>query len=150
MPWAPGAESRNRGDNWLLEQLSIVNPDGSLNGDGVWRPGAREETRLKFKLDVGSVEKMLNRLGYPEAVRRGQGNLEGSSCGRAADGLASAQPDGKMEVRVTSGQFTQLEPGVGRLLGVLSLQALPRRITLDFRDVFSEGFAFDRISGSIG
>src|SRR5690606_15043324 len=38
----------------------------------------------------------------------------------------------------------------GRLLGVLSLQALPRRITLDFRDVFSEGFAFDRISGSIG
>jgi uncharacterized protein YhdP len=54
-----------------------------------------------------------------------------------------------MEVRVTSGQFAQLEPGVGRLLGVLSLQALPRRITLDFRDVFSEGFAFDRISGSI-
>ncbi len=32
---------------------------------------------------------------------------------------------------------------------MLSLQALPRRITLDFRDVFSEGFAFDRISGSI-
>jgi len=30
---------------------------------------------------------------------------------------------------------------------VLSLQALPRRITLDFRDVFSEGFAFDRITG---
>ena len=40
-------------------------------------------------------------------------------------------------------------PYVSCLLGVLSLQALPRRITLDFRDVFSEGFAFDRISGSI-
>ena len=31
---------------------------------------------------------------------------------------------------------------------MLSLQALPRRISLDFRDVFSEGFAFDAIDGS--
>ncbi len=37
---------------------------------------------------------------------------------------------------------------MGRLLGVLSLQALPRRITLDFRDVFSEGFAFDSVTGA--
>ena len=141
----------NRGDNWLLEQLSIVNPDGSLIGDGVWRPGAREETRLKFKLDVGSVEKMLSRLGYPEAVRRGQGSLEGQLVWKGPPtALHLPSLTGKMEVRVTSGQFTQLEPGVGRLLGVLNLQALPRRITLDFRDVFSEGFAFDRISGSIG
>jgi uncharacterized protein YhdP len=37
---------------------------------------------------------------------------------------------------------------VGRLLGVLSLQSLPRRVTLDFRDIFSDGFAFDSITGS--
>jgi uncharacterized protein YhdP len=35
------------------------------------------------------------------------------------------------------------------LLGILSLQALPRRITLDFRDIFSEGFAFDEIVGAV-
>ncbi|MDP1630848.1 MAG: AsmA-like C-terminal region-containing protein, partial [Caulobacter sp.] len=46
------------------------------------------------------------------------------------------------------GQFNKLEPGVGRLLGILSLQSLPRRITLDFRDIFSDGFAFDTITGS--
>ena len=48
-----------------------------------------------------------------------------------------------------NGQFNKLEPGVGRLLGVLSLQSLPRRITLDFRDVFSQGFAFDSINGNL-
>ena len=42
----------------------------------------------------------------------------------------------------------KVKPGVGRLLGVLSLQSLPRRISLDFRDVFSDGFAFDAINGS--
>jgi uncharacterized protein YhdP len=55
---------------------------------------------------------------------------------------------GTFGIRVGAGQFTKLDPGMGKLLGVLSLQALPRRITLDFRDVFSEGFAFDTITGS--
>jgi uncharacterized protein YhdP len=48
-----------------------------------------------------------------------------------------------------AGQFLKADPGVGRLLGVLSLQSLPRRITLDFRDVFSDGFAFDSINGDV-
>jgi uncharacterized protein YhdP len=35
------------------------------------------------------------------------------------------------------------------LLGILNLQALPRRLTLDFSDVFSEGFAFDFVRGDV-
>jgi len=48
---------------------------------------------------------------------------------------------------VERGQFLKVEPGAAKLLGVLSLQALPRRLVLDFRDVFSEGFAFDFFRG---
>ena len=143
-------KAANRGDTWRLEQFSIANPDGTLSGNGVWRPGAKEETRLSFKFDVGNVEKMLARLGYPEAVQRGKGVLDGELAWRGPPtALHIPSLGGKMRVQVENGQFAQLEPGVGRLLGVLSLQALPRRITLDFRDVFSQGFAFDRISGSI-
>jgi uncharacterized protein YhdP len=47
------------------------------------------------------------------------------------------------------GQFLKVDPGAARLLGVLSLQSLPRRLALDFRDVFSEGFAFDNIRGDV-
>jgi uncharacterized protein YhdP len=54
---------------------------------------------------------------------------------------------GKLALEAADGQFKKLEPGVGRLLGILSLQSLPRRISLDFRDIFSEGFAFDSITG---
>jgi uncharacterized protein YhdP len=32
---------------------------------------------------------------------------------------------------------------------VLSLQSLPRRLSLDFRDLFQEGFAFDNITGDV-
>ena len=45
-----------------------------------------------------------------------------------------------VQLALASGQFHKVNPGAGRLLGVLSLQSLPRRLTLDFRDVFAEGF----------
>ena len=48
-----------------------------------------------------------------------------------------------------AGQFLKAGPGAGRLLSVLSLQSLPRRLALDFRDVFQEGFAFDNVTGDI-
>jgi uncharacterized protein YhdP len=57
---------------------------------------------------------------------------------------------GTFRISVGPGRFTKIEPGpAGKLLGVLSLQALPRRVTLDFRDVFSEGFTFDEITGTV-
>ena len=56
---------------------------------------------------------------------------------------------GRFKVDVERGQFLKTEPGAARLLGVLSLQALPRRLMLDFRDVFSEGFAFDFFRGDV-
>lgn len=47
------------------------------------------------------------------------------------------------------GQILQVQPGVGRLLGLLSLQSLPRRLSLDFKDLFSNGFAFDKINATV-
>ena len=52
-------------------------------------------------------------------------------------------------MNVESGQFLKADPGLAKLLGVLSLQSLPRRLALDFRDVFSDGFAFDFVRGDV-
>ena len=57
--------------------------------------------------------------------------------------------NGQLNVNVEKGQFNKLEPGVGKLLGLISLQSLPRRLTLDFRDIFSDGLAFDSIEGKL-
>ncbi len=140
----------NRTGEWQLESLAIRNPDGVLSSSGAWRTGLRQVTRLDFRLETGNVGRLLHRLGYPDAVRDGSAVLTGDLDWRGAP-LKMDFPtlSGAMKLEVDKGQFNQLEPGVGRLLGVLSLQALPRRITLDFRDVFSEGFVFDRVSGSI-
>ena len=57
--------------------------------------------------------------------------------------------DGQFNVNIESGQFLKADPGIAKLLGVLSLQSLPRRLSLDFRDVFSEGFTFDFMRGDV-
>lgn len=140
--------AENREGAWQAK-LEAKNEAARLVGTGRWRPSSiAPETRLAFRLDIEDGEKLLGRLGMPDAVRRGEGWIEGDlSWAGAPFGLHLPSLAGHVKTAVGKGQFKKLEPGVGRLLGVLSLQSLLRRITLDFRDVFSEGFAFDSIAG---
>jgi uncharacterized protein YhdP len=139
----------NRNGEWDAK-LDMDNPDGNLTGSGTWRrrPHA-PDTQLQFKLTARSIDKLLTRLGYPDAVRRGTATMEGNVAWNATP-FAIDYPSlsGNLKFEAQGGQFNKLEPGAGRLLGILSLQSLPRRLTLDFRDVFSEGFAFDSIAGT--
>ncbi len=142
----------NRGNLWHIEKLSIRNPDGTLEAEGQWRAGIGSgATQLDFRIDAADVGLLLERLGYGMGVKRGTAKLQGKvAWAGAPSAIDYPSLDGSLSLEAHRGQFAKLEPGVGRLLGVLSLQALPRRISLDFRDVFSEGFAFDSIAGSIG
>lgn len=154
--------ARNRDRVWQLERLTLVSPDGRLSGSGQWWPSGRTSgrtagqaagrplTQLDFNLSIPDAGRFSRRLGYPDAVRGGPTTLAGRIGWQGAPTrLHYPSLSGTMNLDVGAGQFNKLEPGVGRLLGILSLQSLSRRVTLDFRDVFSEGFAFDRISGSI-
>ena len=140
-------QAANEINSWRIEKLTLTNPDGALNADGAWRSGA---TQLNFKFDVTDIGKMLERLGYVDAVKRGTAKLEGRVSWKGAPTeIDYPTLDGALSVEAAKGQFNKLEPGIGKLLGILSLQSLPRRISLDFRDVFSEGFAFDSIKGNV-
>lgn len=140
----------NRRGEWALERFALSRAEARLEGKGRWRTAGSPRTELDFALDTPDIGRFTQALGYPDAVRGGRARLSGQlAWAGAPTRIDYPSLGGRLELDAESGQFNKLEPGVGRLLGVLSLQALPRRITLDFRDVFSDGFAFDRISGSI-
>lgn len=143
-------EASNLGPYWYLTDLALINAAGRLGATGRWLAGSAPRTELDFRVESSDVGDLLARLGYPEAVDRGRVTLTGQA-GWQGTPLRLDYPSlsGAFEVEASAGQFRRLEPGVGRLLGVLSLQSLPRRLALDFRDVFSEGFAFESVSGSI-
>jgi uncharacterized protein YhdP len=105
---------------------------------------------LDFKLALADSGSFLERLGAGKALRGGQGELKGQ-LSWAGSPLTPDYPSlqGRLRLDVDAGQFLHADPGSARLLGVLSLQSLPRRLSLDFRDLFQEGFAFDRIEGEV-
>ena len=143
-------KARNEQGAWYLDTLNLQNPDGSLKGKGVWNNVGRHHTGLDFELAAKDVGKLLDRLGYADTVRRGTARLAGNLqwSGPLTD-IHYPSLTGQLTVDAEKGQFNKLEPGVGKLLGLISLQSLPRRLTLDFRDVFSDGLAFDSIEGKL-
>ncbi len=137
------------GPDWRIGKMSLVNPAGRIDGSGWWRIArARQATELDVQLTTDDAGAFLDRFGYPVAVRNAPTKIGGSlAWAGAPNDFDYPSLTGKLTLRTGAGQFTKIDPGIGKLLGVLSLQSLPRRITLDFRDVFSEGFAFDDIVG---
>jgi uncharacterized protein YhdP len=141
---------------WRLSRLELVNPHARLSASGTWlparaggAPGGRA-TELDFTLELADSGALLGRLGWPQTVRGGKGRLVGKIAWPGSPLAAgTAGLDGTLRIELASGQFLKAEPGAARLLGVLSLQSLPRRLLLDFRDVFQQGFAFDRIDGDV-
>ena len=144
----------NTGREWRLNKLNVTVPEASFKASGKWvtsREGTQKaSTDINFKLDISDAGELLNRLGTKDALRGGGGKLEGQVNWQGSP-LTLHYPSltGRFNVNIGRGQFLQAEPGVAKLLGVLSLQALPRRLLLDFRDVFSAGFAFDSIRGDV-
>lgn len=134
------------GRDWRLRRLHITNPDGSLSGDGLWRS---TQTQVNLLLEISNAGKILARSGYPNTVKNGSGKLAANlTWNGQPDEFNFATLDGTLKLDTGKGQFLKMDPGIGKLLGILSLQALPKRITLDFTDVFSSGFEFDNINGN--
>lgn len=146
--------AQTAGDNeWHIDKLVLTNADAVLTAKGKWAggqgtAGTAQLTALNYQLDLTDAGKLLERFGYAQAVAGGKGRLSGDiSWAGSPYALDVASLAGKVRLDLQSGQFLKVDPGAAKLLAVLNMQALPRRLLLDFRDVFSEGFAFDGITG---
>jgi uncharacterized protein (TIGR02099 family) len=140
-----------QGGDWRIEQLGLRNADFTLTADGYWqRQLPQPRTQMNLRLEIGDIGKFLARMHYPEGVRGGTASLSGTlGWNGAPQDIDFPTLGGNLAIDAKRGQFAKLDPGIGKLLSILSLQALPRRVKLDFKDVFSEGFAFDSIQGKV-
>jgi len=147
--------SRNKVvSEWQLNKFNILLPEARFRSTGRWRTqvegGPQRKTDVNFTLEITDAGALLTRLGTPDALRGGSGQLAGNVSWQGSP-LTLHYPSlsGQLDIQMGRGQFLKADAGAAKLLGVLSLQALPRRLLLDFRDVFSEGFAFDSVRGDV-
>ncbi|MFC5496727.1 YhdP family protein [Caenimonas terrae] len=149
---------------WRLNKLNLTMPEAAFMANGNWvalnaqapaaragaRPADRRRMVMNFRFDIADSGQLLARFGMKDVVRRGKGRMEGQVAWVGSPlSLDYPSMNGAFNVNMEAGQFLKADPGLAKLLGVLSLQSLPRRLTLDFRDVFTEGFAFDFVRGDI-
>jgi uncharacterized protein (TIGR02099 family) len=138
-------------ENWNIQKLTLSSPEGVISADGQWNNWIKSpNTLLNVNWDIKDLGKTLKRFGYPDTVKDGSGELKGKlGWPGSPTQFDTTRLNGELAFEVRQGQILQVKPGVGRLLGLLSLQSLPRRLTLDFRDLFSNGFAFDKINATV-
>lgn len=144
------AQAHGSAQGLIIDSLQLTHADSVVRMNGLWRDTGNGETQAKLQVEVFDAGKMLSRFGFKDAIKRGNVNIDGEVTwpGTPVDfGFQSLA--GTMSIKAKNGQFLKVEPGVAKLLGVLSLQSLPRRLSFDFRDIFNDGFAFDEISATM-
>ena len=136
---------------WRLAKLNLAAPEAVFTSHGRWASASGGgRTALDFALDIHDSGALLARFGMDGVIRNGKGRMQGQ-VGWQGSPLSPdyRSMEGELNVNMQQGQFLKADPGLAKLLSVLSLQSLPRRFALDFRDVFSQGFAFDFVRGDV-
>ncbi|TVQ85244.1 MAG: TIGR02099 family protein [Chromatiaceae bacterium] len=144
--------TRPRADGVEFADLALTSPPLSVRGDGRWTTDASGFTSTNIVLQATSSD--LGGWLQAQGLYR---NLSGAPTEATLtlnwpggpDDLDATRARGQLDLDLGAGRLLQVETGVGRLLGVLNLDSLQRRLTLDFSDLFGEGFGFDRIEGRL-
>lgn len=132
-----------------LVSFESEQPSFKVTGSGGWFVGARGPiTRLTFDLQATDVARALAALALDPVASGKAAMLAGSVewPGAPTDDWMR-HLDGTLALRLADGSLLDIDPGAGRVVGLMSITALPRRLALDFRDVFNKGFVFDELAG---
>lgn len=133
-----------------VERLETRSPALDLRVQGEWTlENGVERSAFTADLSSGDLGAMLAALGFSRLVDGGPSVVKIALDWPGAPGAFEfASVNGTLSASVGKGRILEVEPGAGRLFGLLSLVEIPRRLTLDFSDIFKSGFAFNQMHGS--
>lgn len=130
--------------------IRIEDPSIGMQGEGEWTvdENSRHHTELSVRFDSNNVGRGLENFGYSKVIKDGQGTAEFDVHWDASPADFSLELlEGSANLQLKDGQILDIDPKGGRLLGLLSAQTIPRRLALDFKDVFAKGLRFDKMKG---
>lgn len=138
-------------DGFHVDSIEARSPDLELSASGDWLQDAEgERSDFDIRLSSESLGTVLKAMDVSSAMSGGQTLInfdawwEGPPAAFALDRL-----NGEVDLSIVQGNILTAKPGAGRMLGLFSLTELPRRLAMDFRDVFDEGFSFDEAKGTM-
>ena len=137
--------------NINIQKFRVINDKNIFQADGEWIDwNKNSKTNINFNWKINNLGDTLNFLGYPNFVKDGEADLSGQFKWQGNPlAFDKTKVDGSFNLDVHKGVIQKVEPGIGRLFGLVTLQSLPRRLSLDFRDLFGSGFVLDSMNASV-
>jgi uncharacterized protein YhdP len=132
-----------------VESLKLKSDIAEVDLKGAWTQVDKQQSAvLDSGLRIYDMGSVLSELGYAETIKNGEGTGQVNLYwqGSIFDPLLETVK-GSLSFDLNDGRLLEVDPGAGRLFGLMSVQALPRRLILDFSDFFGEGLTFDYMRG---
>lgn len=132
-------------------EMSLEGPLLGASASGQWTIDATDYAQTELRVDAHSDDlgQLLHALDYYSEVQGAPADAQLSlTWPGGPERFSLERARGSLSMELGAGRLLAVDPGVGRMLGLVNLSALTRRLTLDFTDVTDPGFGFDSISGS--
>jgi uncharacterized protein YhdP len=145
--------STRRIDGQEVEHLLIDGESGTADIHGYWVWGSPSPlTRIDGEINATDIGKLLKQLGYAEHTSESalDAKIKSLSWPGHPGQFHLASIEGLASMRYSKGRLNDLEPGITRVLGLLNLDAIGKRLRLDFGDVLKKGYSYDYISADFG
>jgi uncharacterized protein (TIGR02099 family) len=141
---------RKEADGITIDSLALVGDKVELSGQGYWRLTPKgHSTSLNLQLHTNSLGALQQALGVTTGIKQAPADVKAELYWPTSPlEIGAEKLYGSISLKVDKGLVNNIDPGVGRLIGLFSLNALGKRLALDFSDLFSEGLAFDSIEGN--
>ncbi len=143
-------EAFSTAEGLRFDQLQARSEHLDLVGSGIWKvdPDGYSSSEFDLRFTAEDLGRMLAALGFSAPVEGGQtlAAIDARWGGSPLD-FQLERLEGTLEVSVGAGRLVEVQPGAGRVFGLFSIRDLPRRLSLDFSDVFTSGLSFNEISG---
>lgn len=133
-----------------ITNFAITNDNIMLQAQGRWQMENKQFTVISGNAYTQNFGKVLAEWGYVDSMTRGKGEINFSIQwdGSPTD-FDFLKLEGASHIDLRSGSLTNVNPGLGRVIGLLSLESIQRRLQLDFSDLLSRGFAFDKFVADV-
>jgi len=137
--------------NINIQKFKIINDKNIFQAEGDWIGWNKNPiSNINFSWKISNLGETLNFLGFPNFVKDGEADVSGQLRWPGNPfSFDKTKVDGSFNLDVRKGIVQKVEPGIGRLFGLLTLQSLPRRLSLDFRDLFGSGFVLDTMNVAV-
>jgi len=128
-------------------ELAGENQKMVLSGD--WQAsGGQAVTHTHGRLGVPRAGKLLAQLDITKDLTETEAAVDFTVDWNAAPYQFSlADLKGRLDIKFKSGRILSIEPGFGRVLGMLALAQWIKRAQLDFSDIYEQGLTFNSIKG---